>query len=114
MTSILPDVTTPAELADRLGWSERSLRYLARRLGACRVLGNRMVLLPQDVHTIMEATRCPSNSISATRSGITGAQLPAGDYAELVKRRTKIKRRLKLPNSKSASGNVVPMDHKRT
>jgi hypothetical protein len=45
----LPEITTPAELAERMGWSERHVRDLARRLGACRVLGNRMVMLPQDI-----------------------------------------------------------------
>ena len=45
-------VTTPAELAKQLGCSERSLRALARRLGACRVIGKSMVLLPEDVRII--------------------------------------------------------------
>ena len=58
----LPDVTTPADLAQRLGWSERHVRDLARRLGACRVLGNRMVMLPDDVAAILEATsHAPQN-----------------------------------------------------
>jgi integrase len=56
----LPDaVYTPAEVADRLGWSERRVRDKARELGACRILGNRMVLLPQDVDVLLEATKCP-------------------------------------------------------
>jgi hypothetical protein len=38
----LPDVTTPAELAKQLGWSERHVRALARDIGTCRILGNRM------------------------------------------------------------------------
>ena len=33
----------PAELAKDLGWSEKRLRSLAKRLGACAVLGNRMI-----------------------------------------------------------------------
>jgi len=59
----------------------QTVRDLARRLGACRVLGNRMVLLPEDVSKIMEATRCQSNSINAARSGTIAGQLPVGDYA---------------------------------
>src|SRR5882724_13085523 len=106
MASILPDVTTPADLAARLGWSERRLRDLARRLAACRILGNRMVLLPQDVDAIMEATKCLS-STSAARSGTTGGQLPDGDYAALVTQRTKTSPRARLPRSKPNTGNIV-------
>jgi hypothetical protein len=53
----LPEVTTPADLAKRCGWSERRVRDLARRLGACRILGRRMVLTKKDVDAILEATR---------------------------------------------------------
>ena len=74
---MLPEITTPAELAERMGWSERHVRDKARELGACRILGNRMALLPEDVKTILEATKCPSSYTSAatTRSGTTAAQL---------------------------------------
>src|SRR5260221_1801770 len=109
----LPEVTIPAELAERLGWSERRLRDLARRLGACRVLGNRMILLPEDVRTIMEASKCRSISTSAARSGTTGARLPEGDYAGLVKQRTKTSRPVRVPRSQLSSGNISSMDRKR-
>ena len=52
-----PEVISPAELAKRLGWSERRIRVLARELGACRILGNRMALTKEDVDAILEATR---------------------------------------------------------
>jgi hypothetical protein len=55
----LPDGISPKEFADRYDWSERRVRAKARELGACRILGNRMILLPEDVTTILEATRCP-------------------------------------------------------
>lgn len=53
----LPEVATPDELAKRMGWSARRVRNLARKLGACRILGNRMVLVKEDVDAILEATR---------------------------------------------------------
>ena len=49
---ILPEVTTPADLAKQLGWSERRVRDFARRIGACRIMANRMILLDQDVAAI--------------------------------------------------------------
>jgi hypothetical protein len=52
-----PEVISPAELAKRLGWSERRIRVLARELGACRILGNRMALTKEGVDAILEATR---------------------------------------------------------
>jgi len=50
----LPEVTTPADLAQRLGWSERRVRDVARRAGACRILGAKMIFIPEDV-AVMEA-----------------------------------------------------------
>lgn len=79
-TLTLPEVTTPDALAKQLGWSERRVRDKARELGACRILGNRMILLPEDVTAILEATRpCPSKSTSEERRGTTVARLPDGD-----------------------------------
>ena len=54
---ILPEVTTPEELAKQLGWSARRVRSLARELGACRLLSNRMTLTKEDVDAILEATK---------------------------------------------------------
>ena len=85
-----PDFTTPEALAFNTGWSERRIRKIARGLGACRVLGNRMILTTDDVKAILEASKpCPSNSISAGTSGITGALSPVGGYPELQALRTK-------------------------
>lgn len=53
--TLLPEKTTPEELARSLGWSERRVREMARGLGACRVLGNRMIFLNQDVAAIRAA-----------------------------------------------------------
>lgn len=53
----LPPVYTPETVAEHLGISERRLRDMARQLGACRVIGNRMILTEGDVQLIMEAAR---------------------------------------------------------
>ena len=108
----LPVVYRPEEIAQRFGWSARRVRSEAKRLGACLVMGNRMMLTEQDVLTLMEEQRCPSSSTSAARSGITGARLPVGGYADLVKQRTKPLRRERPPKSKPANGNVVSMVRK--
>src|ERR1700730_6451592 len=97
----LPAVYRPEEVAQQLGWSERRVRSEAKRLGACRILGNRMILLPQDVDTILEATKCPSSSTSAAGCGTTVERLPAVSYADLVKQRSKKSRPVRLPKSKS-------------
>jgi hypothetical protein len=51
----LPETTTPAELAQRMGWSEDRVKRLAKQLGACRILGGRMRFLPEDVAVVLEA-----------------------------------------------------------
>ena len=51
----LPETTTPDELADHMGWSARRVREFARKIGACRVMGRSMLLLPEDVEKIKAA-----------------------------------------------------------
>lgn len=111
----LPEITTPGELAERLGWSERRVRDKARELGACRILGNRMILLPQDVETLLEATKpCPSKSTNAARFGITEARLPGGDYEALRAQRTKTQPRASRPKPNGSTGKVILMDRKQS
>src|ERR1700722_7033584 len=113
---ILPEVTTPKDLAQRLGWAEKRVRSLAKRLGACRVLGNRMVFLPEDVNAIMEATKpCPSKSIDVREalSGNIGGRLPEIDSVDLLAHLTKKPHKELRPRSKTSSGNVVSMGRKR-
>src|SRR5687768_6250205 len=82
---IVPAIVFPAELASELGCSERKIRRLARGLGACRIFGKTMVLLPEDVEAIFEAARpCPSPSIAGVKSGTTAEPLPDGSYEDLV------------------------------
>src|SRR4029077_7157851 len=112
------DAVTPAQLAAALGWSERRVRDKARELGACRILGNRMVFLPQDVDTIMEATKCPSSSSSGKRamegiSGTTAARLPAIDYEGRRAQRTARSRRELRPRSKTDTTKVISIDRKK-
>ena len=112
----LPEVTTPKALADHLDWSERRVRDLARRLGACRILGNRMVLLGEDIAAIMEAAKpCPSKSIAVREalSGSIGERLPDVDSVALLAHLTKKPRKELRPRSKTSSGNVVSMGKKR-
>ena len=113
----LPTPTTPYTLAQIMGWSEKRVRSLARRLGACRILGNRMVFLPDDVNAIMEATKpCPSKSIDAREamSGITeGRSLPDIDSVGLLAHLTRKPHKELRPRLKTSSGNVVSMGKKR-
>lgn len=48
-----PAHTTPEAFAEVYGWSPRRVRKLARELGACRVIGNRMILTREDVIAIL-------------------------------------------------------------
>jgi hypothetical protein len=113
---MLPDIITPAELAQRMGWSERHVRDLARRLGACRVLGNRMVMLPDDVQAILEATQpCPSKSIDVQEamSGNIEERLPDIDSVALLAHLTRKPRKELRPRLKTGSGVVVLMEKRK-
>src|SRR3972149_5759485 len=109
----LPDHTTPDELAREMGLSPRRVRAMARDLGACRIFGNRVVLLPEDVTAIMEASRpCHSRSTSAAKSGITGGPLPDGSYEALQRLRARKLPSELPPTSKGSSGKVISMDRR--
>lgn len=77
----LPLVITPEEMAKHFGWSPRLLRAEARRLGACRILGNRMVLIKEDVDVLLEAFRPKQEEQVSFGVG--------GGYAALLKLRAK-------------------------
>jgi hypothetical protein len=106
---LLPSYTTPEELAAHLGVPERTLRQIARALGACSQIGKRMILTEDDVNTIMEATRCPSKSTGAAQSGTIEAPLTGGDFAALQKRLTEKSRKGSRRKSSGARGNVISM-----
>lgn len=105
----LPTAYRPEDVAEQLGWSPRRVRAKARELGACRILGNKMILLPEDVQTILEDTKCPSSSTAAAKSGTSVGQLPVGGYEALRKLRTKPSRRERPPKLKPENGNVISM-----
>lgn len=107
--------TTPEELAEQAGWSPRRVREVARGLGACRIMGNRMVLTDEDVAAILEASRpCPSKSTVEAKSGITVAPLPVGGYEALRKLRTRDERSKSRQPEKSGSGKVITMARKQS
>lgn len=109
MAKLLPEYTTPEELAAHLNVPERTLKELARKIGACSIIGKSMILTEDDVNTIMEATRCPSKSTSAARSGTIEAPLTGGDFVALQKRLTAKSRKGSKRKSNGAHGNVISM-----
>ncbi|MBY0135557.1 hypothetical protein [Paracoccus yeei] len=112
--NLLPDYTTPKEIAFHLKVSERTVRAKARESGAYHLLGKRMILTDDDMSRLMEAMRpCPSKSTSAAKSGITGALLRANDYEGLVKRLTAKPRSASPPKSKREHGKVILMDQRQ-
>ena len=76
MTSA-PDFLTPEQFAKHYGWSARKVRELARQIGACRIIGNRMILLDEDVKAILEASKPTAPKAKAPL-------IPEGDFAKLV------------------------------
>lgn len=65
--SELHGAMTPAAVvkafADRgVIFSERKLRELARRIGACRIIGKAMFLTPRDIEAILEAAKPPAKA----------------------------------------------------
>src|SRR6056297_155530 len=115
MADLSPAYTTPKELAMHLGVSERALRERARALGACRELGNRMILLPEDVRLILEDMRpCPSSTNgSPVGRGTSTSPAPTGDFAALQAHRTRTapsgSPRMRQPQN----GDVISMDWRR-
>lgn len=89
----LPKFVTPEQLAQHLGWSPRRLRQLARELGACRLSGNRMILLEADVDAIMAATKLPpTESPKTTTAQNEDMTLLNTDYEDLLKLRNSQKK----------------------
>ena len=114
----LDDAITPADAVARLrarniDISERTLRERARKLGACRVIGKAMFLLPSDIETILNAakpepTECQtSTSEREVTSGSTISRWTERDTENLLKRVTAGSR--KTSRSSTRSGSVVPL-----
>lgn len=104
----LPAVYTPEEVAKHIGWSPRKLRAFAREIGACRVLGNRMVLTRKDVEAILEASRpAPVPSRPAISSRIVHSKLPSVVAALITNSSFEEQlahRKMKNAGAKSANG----------
>jgi len=79
-----PDYLTPEQFAKHFGWSARKVREFARQLGACRIIGNRMLLIQDDIDAILEASRPQPAQRQMTS--------PQQDYQHLVKLRGKMAR----------------------
>ncbi|WJR67180.1 hypothetical protein QTA58_00095 [Neorhizobium sp. CSC1952] len=89
----LPAVFSPEEVAAHFGWSPRRLRAKAREIGACRVLGNRMVLTAEDVDAILEASRWRSGSSIGMVTGKSRVRSKGSDTREALNLLRKIERR---------------------
>ncbi|MEI7774911.1 MAG: hypothetical protein WCK17_09050 [Verrucomicrobiota bacterium] len=115
MTSLASAFTTPEALAIDTGWSERRIRKIARGLGACRIMGNRMIFTTDDVKAILEASKpCPSSYIDAVTSGTIEAPLPGGSYEALRAQRARKLPSKSPPPKKTAAGRVILMDRHRS
>jgi hypothetical protein len=112
-SAIIPETTTPDDLAKMLGASPRRVKDEVRALGCYFKVGRTVIMRGHHVEAFMEAMQCQSKSTSAARSGTTGVPLPEGDYAALAALRTK-----KLPKelqrkSKPPGGVVTLTDRGR-
>lgn len=91
--SLLEKAISPTEAVDRLASkgvhiSERLLRKRARELGACRVLGKAMLLLPEHLDKIIaEPDPCHPSSNAETFGGIP-SPLTGSASVDLRKRLT--------------------------
>lgn len=88
----LDQAITPAEAVRRLQargihLSERTLREFARRVGACRIIGKAMFLMPADVDAILEASR--PQPVPAPNGAALGAQR---DYEKLLALRERLQK----------------------
>lgn len=109
MAELYPPFTTPADLADYFGVSERTLRGTIRDLGAYAKLGQKTILFQEHVEQLKEAMKCPSNSSSERVSGTSEELLPEGDFTSLQKRLTEKSRNGSKRKPKRKRGSVVSM-----
>lgn len=70
----LPKVFSPEEVARHYGWSPRKVRQKVRKIGACRILGNRMVMTEADVALLLEAAKPAPHPTSTSRMEKWGAR----------------------------------------
>jgi len=120
--AILEHGRTPEEwveaFAERgIHLSARTIRADARRLGACKILGKAMILLPEHIDRLFqEPQACPSNSTNGqgdggSRAGST-AYRPANTtdkaLAYLLQRQKETPSK-RSPSSKGRKSNVISL-----
>ena len=66
--------------------SERTLREKARRLGACRIIGKAMFLMPEDIDAIIAAAKPKAKISTDTAPGVS--QWTEADTDKLLERLT--------------------------
>lgn len=117
---IIAEGKTPAQWVAELAGagveiSERTLRERARAMGACRVLGNAMILLPEHIDQIFEEPECRSKStLEGTSGGLKDDLLIAVSTSErALERLTKLSRKPQSAASKARPGNVVSLGQTR-
>jgi len=87
--------------------SERTLRAKARQIGACRVIGRCMFLMPEDIDRIIETSKlepkeCPT-STAGEKSGNTVSRWTEKELDNLLTRVTEGSRKTSRQNTKPAS-----------
>jgi hypothetical protein len=111
--AISPAVAVAKLQAAGIQISERTLRERARALGACRVLGKAMFLMPSDLDIIVNAAKpepAPCQTSSSDKVATTGtmiSQWTENDTDHLLKRLTSGSPKTSRSNTKS--GSVVPL-----
>lgn len=80
----LPQSFTPEQVAAHFGWSPRKLREIARSIGACTVIGNKMTLTEIHVNEILEANRWRSSSPSEAATGKSRAPSKGSGVAKAL------------------------------
>ena len=117
---IIVEGKTPAQWKAELAGagveiSERTLREKARALGACRMLGNAMILLPEHIDQIFEEPEWRSKStLEGTSGGLKDDLLIAVSTSErALERLTRISQKQRSGASKTPRGNVVSLGQTR-
>lgn len=96
-------VYTLAEAAEYLRLTNRGVAKIAKQHGLCMVRGRDILFTDKDIDAIKDVLRCPSNSISAARSGGSPALSMDKLSASLLAQSKKKSRKQSKPNVKLAS-----------
>jgi hypothetical protein len=111
-----PEQVVAAFKAKGIDVSERKLRERARKLGACRILGKTMILLPEHVDLIIsEPDKWQSKSTSEATStgGAADLLMQVTTTEEVLEHLTRISRTPKSGHSKRKPGNVLSLAQMR-